>query len=90
MDKVAAIGCIICKLYEGVYSPAAIHHIDGKTKPGCHFHVLPLCGNHHQVPDTQKPQRWISRHGNGLKAFEAAYMTEQELLHLVLRQISAL
>ena len=82
MDKVAALGCIVCRLYYGVHSPAAIHHMDGKTKTGAHFKVLGLCGNHHQIasPDGQ----WVTRHGPGRKAgkkvFEEEYDTEENLL----------
>lgn len=81
MDKIGALGCIVCREFERVYSPASIHHMDGRIKTGCHFHVLPLCGSHHQIPDVQKPKRWISRHGDGKKQFENNYWTEQELYH---------
>ena len=47
MDAVAELGCVVCRIHLGVFSPAAIHHIDGKTKPGAHMRVLPICPNHH-------------------------------------------
>jgi hypothetical protein len=78
MDKAADAGCIVCRL-NGIESPAEIHHIDGKTKEGAHFHTIGLCPLHHRIPDTHKPKRWISRHGDGIKAFEAEYGTENEL-----------
>lgn len=87
MKKVRDLGCIVCFDAFQVMTPAAIHHIDGKTKPGAHFHVLPLCGKHHQEKDNKKPKLWFSRHGDGRKAFEEAYGTEQELLHKVLELI---
>lgn len=78
------VGCIVCRLFYFVFNDyASIHHCDGRTKPGCHKKVLPLCGNHHQVPDTQKPPRWVSRHGsngNGKAAFEREYGTEESLM----------
>jgi hypothetical protein len=49
MSKVAELNCIVCANEFGLESPAAIHHIDGKTKEGAHFKVLPLCGAHHQT-----------------------------------------
>lgn len=48
MAAVADLGCCVCRREFGVYSPAAIHHTDGKTKPGAHMLVLPICQNHHQ------------------------------------------
>lgn len=43
MAAVAELGCVVCRREFGVYSPAAIHHTDGKTKPGAHMRVLGLC-----------------------------------------------
>lgn len=80
MNKMASIGCIACKKMGYSTPGVSIHHIDGRTKPGAHFYVLPLCGRHHQVPDTEKPPRWYALHANK-RQFEAEYGTEQELLH---------
>jgi hypothetical protein len=47
-DALASIGCIACRK-DGIVNPwIAIHHIDGRSKPGAHQKVLPLCANHHQ------------------------------------------
>lgn len=47
-DRLARLGCIAC-MKEGRFNPhVSIHHVDGRTKPGCHLLVLPLCGPHHQ------------------------------------------
>lgn len=81
------MGCIICNNVHGVYTEPAIHHIDGKTKAGCHDLTIPLCPKHHQYKDNEKPPRWISRHGDGRGAFEKEYGTEQELLEQVNRMI---
>jgi hypothetical protein len=82
MDKVADLGCIVCRLHYGVHSPATIHHCGGKTKPNAHFRVLPLCGAHHQV--ACPVGSWATRHGPGRNAgkvqFEAAYGTEKKLM----------
>lgn len=78
--KLKDLGCIVCLIDLDLFTPCGIHHIDGQTKTGCHQKTLGLCGNHHQIPDNNKPKRWISRHGDGRAAFEAAYGTEQELL----------
>ena len=87
MDEICQIGCIVCRT-KGIYTPlCSPHHMEGKTKPGAHFKVIPLCAAHHQVPDTRKPPAWVSRHGsngNGKKEFEDRYGTEMELYHLAL------
>jgi len=49
MSKVADLGCIACLNELSIYSPCAIHHIDGKTKKGAHFKIIGLCGAHHQT-----------------------------------------
>ena len=60
-DRLAGLGCIAC-MKDGMYNPhVSIHHVDGRTKPGCHLLVLPLCGPHHQRDDTD-PLRRIAVH----------------------------
>lgn len=47
-SKLAEMGCIAC-MKDGRYNPhVSIHHVDGRTKPGCHRLVLALCSGHHQ------------------------------------------
>ncbi len=82
MAEVAELGCIVCRNTFGIYSEAAIHHIDGKTKPGAHSRVLPLCARHHQV--SSDSGEYTTRHAPGRNAgkamFEAAYGSEDDLL----------
>ena len=82
MSSVVDLGCIVCRIFYSVYSPCTVHHMDGKTKPGAHFKVLGLCGNHHQI--ASPTGEWATRHGpgrkTGKKAFEDEYYTEEELL----------
>jgi hypothetical protein len=56
----------------------SLHHIDGRTREGAHFLVLPLCGPHHQQDDSDVRRR-ISVHGRKA-TFQARYGTERELL----------
>ena len=78
MDAIAAIGCIACK-HDGIDNPhVSLHHIDGRTKPGAHLMVLPLCAPHHQQDDTDPLQR-PSVHGRKA-TFTARYGTELALL----------
>lgn len=48
-DRLAdEVGCIACMKDGRRNTHVSIHHIDGRTKPGCHALVLPLCAGHHQ------------------------------------------
>lgn len=78
MDAIASIGCIACRK-DGIVNPwVSLHHIDGRTKPGAHLMVLPLCAPHHQQDDTDPLQR-PSVHGRKA-TFTARYGTELQLL----------
>ena len=79
--KLRDLGCIVCINEHELFTPAAIHHIDGKTKPGCHDLTIPLCAFHHQIKSNNG--KWVSRHGDNRNAFEAAYGLESELLSQV-------
>jgi hypothetical protein len=75
-NKLADIGCIACR-QDGVFNPwVSIHHIDGRTKDGAHWKVLPLCAPHHQQDDASGV--WAV---HPYKArFEQEYGTQEELL----------
>lgn len=77
MQAVAELGCIVCRLHHHTYSPACIHHVDGKTKPGAHFKVLGLCYLHHQGGNDC--EEYTSRHPYK-KRFEERYGTEEYLM----------
>jgi len=78
MDRMGKLPCIACQKDGWTNHVISLHHIDGRTKPGAHFLVLPLCGPHHQQDDTD-PRGRISLHGHK-KPFQARYGTERELL----------
>jgi len=74
-DRLAnVVGCIACRKDGRVNHHVSIHHIDGRTRPGCHMRVLPLCWPHHQplVPGVE------SVHGNKAR-FEAKYGKQADL-----------
>lgn len=73
----ARLGCIACRL-DGRLNPiVSIHHIDGRTRPGAHLRVLPLCAGHHQdgtgIPGLIAVHPWKRR-------FEDRYGSQDELL----------
>ncbi|MES2349121.1 MAG: Ref family recombination enhancement nuclease [Pseudomonadota bacterium] len=77
-NRLSALGCIACMI-DHVHQPiVSIHHVDGRTKPGCHMLVLPLCAEHHQQDDTD-PRGRIAVHPNKAR-FEAKYGTQIELM----------
>lgn len=71
------VGCIACLIDGHRNTYVSIHHIDGRTKEGCHRLVLPLCAPHHQQDDTDPAGR-LSVHGHKAR-FEARYGTQMEL-----------
>jgi len=82
MSKVAELGCIVCRNKYKVFSPAAIHHIEGKTKIDAHFIILPLCPKHHQTGGYG-----IALHA-GRAEWEKRYGTQAEL-HLQVLELIA-
>lgn len=82
MNAVAQLGCIVCRLRGYGETPAAIHHLEGKTKPGAHFLVIPLCGIHHQTGGYG-----TALHA-GKKAFEKKFGTESYLLEQTTRLLN--
>lgn len=78
MDRMGKLPCIACLKDGWTNHVISLHHIDGRTKPGAHFLVIPLCGQHHQQDDSDIRQR-ISVHGRKA-TFQARYGTERELL----------
>ena len=82
MSKVAELGCIVCRNEFGLFSPAAIHHIEGRTKEGCHYKILPLCPNHHQYGGYG-----VALHA-GRAEWEKRYGTQAELLKQVDRLLN--
>ncbi len=71
------VGCIACRLDGRPNHECSIHHIEGRTKPGAHWLVLPLCAGHHQDgtgwPGLIAVHPWKTR-------FEERYGAQIELL----------
>ena len=83
IQKIAALGCIICCKMGFPNSPAELHHIKDKTGMGrkaSNFEVIPLCPKHH-------------RHGKDAyhtspKEFTKKWGTQKELLTEVLTYVN--
>lgn len=78
-DRLATeIGCVACMMDGRRNTHVSIHHVDGRTKPGCHKLVLPLCAQHHQQDDTD-PLHRVAVHPNKAR-FEKLYGTQAQLM----------
>jgi len=82
LDRVAALGCIVCGK-DGMFTvEAEIHHMKTNPITGRHlgmgqrasnFHVLPLCPTHH------RQGRMGEAYHSGPRAWEVIHGTEIEL-----------
>jgi hypothetical protein len=78
MGKMGALPCIACLKDGWTNHEISLHHIDGRTKEGAHFLVLPICAGHHQAGTGPNPSL-IAVHPDKAR-FEARYGTQRELL----------
>ena len=79
LDRVARLGCVLCR-HIGYYgTPAEIHHPRtgvGAGRKASHFDAIALCPEHHRLGSE-------SLHVMGRKAFERHHgITEMELLQI--------
>jgi hypothetical protein len=71
-DKIARLGCSLCRHQGNEGTPAELHHIRRGGKRS-NAPVIPLCPYHHRGANT-------SIHGMGRKRFEKEYGITEELL----------
>jgi hypothetical protein len=76
-DKLARIGCILCRTALGVQdSPAELHHYRRFGQPRSASDIIPLCPEHHRGN--------TGVHGLGRKGFENKWgVTQDSLLEKV-------
>jgi hypothetical protein len=86
MDQAGKVPCLACTKDGRENRHVSLHHVDGRTKPGAHFLVLPLCAPHHQPDDTDPLER-VALHGSK-KVFGQMYGTERELLAELYRMLN--
>lgn len=78
MDRMGTLPCICCLKDGWENREISLHHIDGRTMPGAHFLVLPLCAGHHQDGTGPNPGL-IAVHPYKAR-FEARYGMQIDLL----------
>lgn len=84
LDRVAGLGCILCRHLSNVYTPAEIHHPKewtGASQRASNFLSLPLCPEHHRGAS--------GVHGLGKKGFYARYkLQEHDLLAMTIEALN--
>ena len=80
-EKIALLGCSLCRHQGNEGTPAELHHIRRAGKRSA-APVIPLCPYHHRGSNT-------SIHGMGRKRFEREYgISEEQLLEQTLQLIT--
>lgn len=79
------VGCIACRK-SGIFNTwVSIHHVAGRTRPGAHWMVLPLCASHHQHDSSSGV---VAVHPYKA-AFEAEYGKQEVLLIACIEHLAA-
>ena len=81
MERIASLGCVVCRRILGVvYTPAECHHI-GDSSDRSDWLTIPLCTEHHRGA--------TGFHGLGERAFDRTYKTsELRLLGMTIQDLA--
>lgn len=82
MGKVAALGCVVCRLLGDGPTPAQVHHCredQGGGQRGGNFCTIPLCPDHHTGPTGIHGDKSVMR---------LLKVTEMDLLDLTIGDLS--
>lgn len=85
LNRVASLGCIVCKNLGYGVTPAHVHHIrtgKGMGQRASNYETIPLCPTHHQHGG-----HGVAIHA-GQKTWEANFGTEIELLEQVKQELN--
>ncbi|QDL31469.1 Ref family recombination enhancement nuclease [Serratia liquefaciens] len=84
LQRVAELGCVVCRNLGYGASPAEIHHLRkgcGVGQRSSHRRAIPLCPPHHRTGG-----HGVAIHA-GQKTWEKIYGSEEELLEQVKREL---
>ena len=70
MSAVASTSCVICREFEGVRTPAEVHHVAEGSAPRSDLLTVALCSEHHRGAS--------GLHGMGTKQFCRLYRLNNE------------
>ena len=83
LERVAGLGCILCRHLDRGYSPPQIHHVkegQGLSQRAEHWLTIPLCPPCHTGPN--------GLHGLGTKGFYTRYkLDELDLLAMTIKAL---
>lgn len=87
-NALGALPCIACYMPGVISNEVSLHHIAGRTAPGCHKKQLPLCRWHHQhaaPAEVREKYPWlVPVHADGVvggkKEFTLLNKSEMELM----------
>lgn len=68
VERVAQIGCVVCRRVFECFTPAEIHHVAEGSAPRSWFAIAPLCPIHHD-----EHRAGTGFHGMGTDRFCAAF-----------------
>lgn len=84
LDRVASIGCVLCRHLGTPGTPAEIHHLregQGAAQRGSDWTAVPLCPEHHRGRS--------GLHGLGVRGFTTRYkLDELALLEMTLEALA--
>lgn len=87
MRDIVAVGCVVCALHKGVYSPPDVHHMLSGGRRRGHRFTIPICPPHHR--GGRDDAECVSRDQNR-RRFEARYGTEEYLFAETQRRVAEL
>jgi hypothetical protein len=70
MERVASLGCCVCRRLGMGYVPAEVHHVAEGSGLRSNYAVAPLCSEHHRGAS--------GLHGGGVKPFLARFRVPGE------------
>lgn len=73
VDRVAQLGCVVCRRLGFGQSPAEIHHVAEGSGKRYWFAIAPLCPTHHD-----EARKGTGFHGMGTKRFCALFRVPGE------------
>jgi len=78
MDRVASLGCLVCRRLYGRFTPADLHHVAEHSGKRSNFAVAPLCGINYEDHHDGRQTGGAGFHRLGTKAFCALYRVPGE------------
>ena len=80
LNRVASIGCVLCRYLELGETPAEIHHVENVRDELSDYAVVALCPEHHRGA--------TGVHGLSRRGFVARYkLTDVDLLAMTAREL---